>query len=206
MEPIDYIKKPQVICRLFSTLFSIVVFGCISDKGKDYHDICFYDEDNGACNYGVAIGVIAFLLCLLFLAADYFMDSINSVEVKKYIMVADLLLSAMWSFLWFVCFCYLCDKWRKTDGKKEFSKNNAQAAIAFSFFSIISWGIQTFLAFQNVQGGSSNFEFGGNSRQNYESSPYSSFPDEPQEDSYQAKPFQQSGQSDQSGEYKPPTY
>lgn len=139
MEPIDYIKKPQVICRLFSTLFSIVVFGCISDKGKDYRDRCFYDGDNGACNYGVAIGVIAFLLCLLFLAADYFMDSINSVEVKKYIMVADLLLSAMWSFLWFVCFCYLCDKWRKTDGKKVFSKNNAQAAIAFSFFSIISW-------------------------------------------------------------------
>lgn len=118
-----------------------MVFGCISDKGKDKLD-CFYDNDEGACNYGVAIGVIAFLACLLFLATDYFIDSITNVEVKKYIMLADLLFSALWTFLWFVGFCYLCDKWRKTSHKSQFStreKDNAQAAIAFSFFSILSW-------------------------------------------------------------------
>ena len=102
-----------------------------------------YDGDDGACNYGVAIGVIAFLACLIFLATDLFMDSITNVEAKKYIYLADLLFSALWSFLWFVGFCYLCDKWRKTDDKDEIfsshEKNNAQGAIAFSFFSIISW-------------------------------------------------------------------
>lgn len=101
-----------------------------------------YDGDDGACNYGVAIGVIAFILCLVFLATDFLMESISNVEVKKYIFLSDLLFSGIWTFLWFVGFCYLTDKWRKQDNKGAFSsheKNNAQAAIAFSFFSIFSW-------------------------------------------------------------------
>ena len=86
--------------------------------------------------------MIAFIACLVFLAADFLMDSIMNVEVKKYIFLADLLFSGLWTFLWFVCFCYLCDKWRKQSGKGDFqshTKNNAQGAIAFSFFSIFSW-------------------------------------------------------------------
>ena len=132
-------------------MFSIIVFGCIADKGKPEIDIpgtgrseklCVYDGDDGACNYGVAIGVIAFIACLIFLATDFFMDSITNVEAKKYIFLSDLLFSGVWTFLWFVGFCYLCDKWRKQDNKDLFSsqeKSNAGGAIAFSFFSILSW-------------------------------------------------------------------
>ena len=132
-------------------MFSIIVFGCIADKGKPELPIgnhkekyCVYDRDNGACNYGVAIGVIAFIACLIFLAFDFFMDSISNVEVKKYVFLSDLLFSALWTFLWFVGFCYLCDKWRKTDDdvKDNLSsqeKSNAEGAIAFTFFSILSW-------------------------------------------------------------------
>ena len=72
------------------------------------------------------------------------MDSISNVEAKKYILLSDLLFSGLWTFLWFVGFCYLCDKWRKTDNKLKsqfpsHAKSNAGAAIAFIFFSIISW-------------------------------------------------------------------
>lgn len=101
-----------------------------------------YDGDSSACNYGIAIGVIAFIACLIFLALDYFMDAITNMEVKKYIYLGDLLFSGLWAFLWFVGFCYLTDKWRKQNDKGHYSshvKNNAQAAIAFSFFSILSW-------------------------------------------------------------------
>lgn len=208
MDPVEFIKKPQVICRLLSALFSIVVFGCISDGGK-VNGICLYDGDSGACDYGIAIGVIAFIACLLFLATDFFMESLQNVEVKKYIMLADLLFSALWTFLWFVGFCYLCDKWRKTGNKSRYSRGNkdhAQAPIAFCFFSIFSWGVQTFLAYRSVNDGTSNFEFGGGNtpQDNYENAPYSTFPgDNQSEEPYQAKPFDQ---SEQSGEYRPPTY
>ena len=75
------------------------------------------------------------------------------------------------------------------------------------FFFAWKQGVQTFLAYRNFNEGASNFEFGGgNTGQNYENSPYSAFPDNQNDDSYQAKPFQQSGQTEQSGEYRPPTY
>ena len=45
--------------------------------------------------------------------------------------------------MWFVCFCYLADQWRKTDIEKlpdrGHGKSGVEAAIAFSFFSIVSF-------------------------------------------------------------------
>lgn len=43
--------------------------------------------------------------------------------------------------MWFVCFCYLADAWRKTTDeiKEQADRNKIQAAIAFSFFSIFAW-------------------------------------------------------------------
>jgi len=45
--------------------------------------------------------------------------------------------AALWTFMWFVCFCFLVDAWRKTaDPSLQIHKSGAEAAIAFSFFSI----------------------------------------------------------------------
>lgn len=45
--------------------------------------------------------------------------------------------------MWFVCFCYLTDAWRKTDEElsNKAGVHRIQTAIAFSFFSIITWVI-----------------------------------------------------------------
>ena len=51
----------------------------------------------------------------------------------------------LWTFLWFVGFCYMTDAWRKTPDVAPYlapgghGKDHIQAAIAFSFFSIITW-------------------------------------------------------------------
>lgn len=118
------------------------MFGCISAGGYDDHNgICLFNQHAGACHYGIGIGVIAFLACIAFLAIEVQFDTIDNPDTKKYITLADLGFSALWCFLWFVGFCYLADMWRKQD-KGPFSTsqiNNCQAAIAFSFFSIITW-------------------------------------------------------------------
>lgn len=51
-------------------LSSIIVFGCISDK-VDIQDLCLYNLSN-ACSFGVAVGVIGFVMCLVFLVKDVF--------------------------------------------------------------------------------------------------------------------------------------
>ena len=132
----------NIVLLLFQ-VFAIVVFGCISAGGYDklHTDQCLFNERSDACHYGVGIGVIAFLGCIAFLAIEVQFDTINNPDTKKYIVLADIVFSALWCFLWFVGFCFLADMWRRQD-KGSFlpwQVNNCQAAIAFSFFSIIAW-------------------------------------------------------------------
>jgi len=42
-----------------------------------------------------------------------------------------------WGFMWLVCFCFLADMWRR--GQYAFFTDTAQAAIAFSFFSLLTF-------------------------------------------------------------------
>ena len=44
-------------------LFSIIVFGSISSKGYQFDgkkEVCLYNSDGNACNYGVGIGISHF--------------------------------------------------------------------------------------------------------------------------------------------------
>ena len=50
-------------------LFSIIVFGCVSDQLYGGGNVCAYNFSD-ACSFAIAVGVIAFLLCLTFLVKD----------------------------------------------------------------------------------------------------------------------------------------
>ncbi|KAM9769955.1 LOW QUALITY PROTEIN: synaptogyrin-2b [Menidia menidia] len=54
--------------------------------------------------------------------------------------------SGFWTFLWFVCFCLLASQWGRTQDVRAIPQDAARAAIAFSFFSIATWGILTYFA------------------------------------------------------------
>lgn len=131
-DPIVFLKKPQVILRLFSLLFSIVVFGCIFSQG-DEKSKCNFNYDNGACGYGEAVGIMAFVACCMFLPLDAFFDNISNVAYRKWIVLADIAISGLMSFLWFVCFCYLTNSWRISPEHRN--KSAMEAVLAFSFFS-----------------------------------------------------------------------
>lgn len=76
-------------------LFAIIVFGCISSQGwrvdketgKDY---CLYNGNSNACNYGVGIGVIAFLASMGFLVGEYLFEQMSSVKTRKHYVLGDL--------------------------------------------------------------------------------------------------------------------
>ena len=63
---------------MYIQLFSVIVFGCVSDQllniGVSRNGVligigCGYNLSN-ACSFAIAVGVIAFLLCLTFLVKD----------------------------------------------------------------------------------------------------------------------------------------
>lgn len=143
---VAFLKKPQVILRLVSWVFSIIVFSCISANAySPVNGACAYGEKSN-CGYGTAVGVLAFLGLLVFLVLDALFDNLSNVDHRKYIVIGDIAFSGVWSFLWFVCFCLLTNKWTANGEKDKFTKSGVEAAIAFSFFSIGTFIALTVLA------------------------------------------------------------
>jgi hypothetical protein len=66
-----------------------VVFGCIIAEGW-HGDNCQMHGDSNACGYGTGIGILAFIICLVFLVIDALFDNISSVQYRKYVVIADL--------------------------------------------------------------------------------------------------------------------
>ncbi|XP_039268743.2 synaptogyrin-2-like [Styela clava] len=205
---VEFIKRPKTILRVLSWLFAIIVFGCIVSEG--YHmGKCVYNNDANACHYGVAIGILAFIGATVFFVSDLIFPSITSAEKRKKVVIADMAFSALWTFLYFVGFCYLTHAWNSWETKPEdhsFGAGNAKAAIAFSFFSILTWGCLTYFCISDYREGTlSAFAPTYNDPSlEQSSSPYSSFPGDSEiQGSYQDPPF---SAKDPAPEYQPPTY
>ncbi|KAM9457724.1 synaptogyrin-1a isoform 2-T3 [Clarias gariepinus] len=156
---IAFIQQPQPILRLVCWIFSIVVFGCIANEGYVNHpnkpdEYCIFNRNQNACNYGVAVGSLAFLTCLAFLALDIYFPQISGVKDRKKAVLADIGISAFWVFMWFVGFCFLTNQWQVAnpdDNPLNEGADAARAAITFSFFSIFTWGALTFLAMERMK-------------------------------------------------------
>lgn len=148
-----FVSKPEVILRITGWVFSVVVFGCITDQGWTSSG-CVYNENAGACNFGNAVGIIAFLALMAFLVSDAMFDNIANVMHRKYVVIADIAFSGVWTFMWFVCFCFLTDLWRRTNNEAALKhKSASEAAIAFSFFSLAVFAALTLFAIRRYRQG-----------------------------------------------------
>ncbi|XP_059792989.1 synaptogyrin-1 isoform X2 [Balaenoptera ricei] len=153
-DPYTLVRQPHTILRVVSWVFSIVVFASIVNEGylnspSESEEFCIYNRNPNACGYGVTVGVLAFLTCLLYLALDVYFPQISSVKDRKKAVLSDIGVSAFWAFLWFVGFCYLANQWQVSkpkDNPLNEGTDAARAAIAFSFFSIFTWSLTAALA------------------------------------------------------------
>ncbi|XP_033827900.1 synaptogyrin-2b [Periophthalmus magnuspinnatus] len=146
-----FIRQPQTIVRGLSLIFSLVVFGTITNEGyinppTSAQAHCMFNQNDSACHFTVAIGVIAFLACVVFTVLDIYLPFMSNAPDRKYVIMAELAFSGLWTFLWFVCFCLLASEWARTHVIIGIPLEAAQATIAFSFFSIATWGILTYFA------------------------------------------------------------
>ncbi|KAF6122005.1 synaptogyrin 1 [Phyllostomus discolor] len=94
-DPHTLVRQPHTILRVVSWVFSIVVFGSIVNEGylntpSEGEEFCIYNRNPNACSYGVAVGVLAFLTCLLYLALDVYFPQISSVKDRKKAVLSDI--------------------------------------------------------------------------------------------------------------------
>lgn len=89
---------------VFIQLFSLVIFGCVSNEGyinrpDEVKEFCIFNRNQNACNYAVGMGSLAFLSCMLFLALDVYFPQISSVKDRKKAVLADVGTSGRRDFL-----------------------------------------------------------------------------------------------------------
>uniref|UniRef100_A0A8C7WMZ6 Synaptogyrin 1 n=1 Tax=Oryzias sinensis TaxID=183150 RepID=A0A8C7WMZ6_9TELE len=167
-DPVTFLQQPQTILRIVSWLFSIVIFGCIANEGyinrqNEMEQYCIFNRNQNACNYGVFMGSMAFLCCIAFLALDVYFPQISSVKDRKKAVLADIGVSAFWSFMWFVGFCFLANQWqvsKEEDNPLREGGDAARAAITFSFFSIFTWVCFSFIYYYFGQLRNKNCQIG----------------------------------------------
>ncbi|XP_038597855.1 synaptogyrin-2 [Tachyglossus aculeatus] len=191
---------------LLAKVFALIEFSCIIGEGyTNSHDSesshCVFNKNDDACRYGTGVGILAFLGSLAFLTVDVYFPQISSASDRKHLVMADLTFSGVWTFLWFVSFCFLTNQWAATNPKDVLvGADSARAAIAFSFFSIFSWGLLTYLAHQRLKAGVSFL-------QNYADptpEPGTPYPNVAA-DNYQQPPFTQTVEPTE-GYQPPPVY
>lgn len=84
--------SPQVL--------ALIVFSCIFGEGysnthKSDQLYCVFNQNEDACRYSSAIGVLAFLASAFFLVVDAFFSQISNATDRKYLVIGDLLFSGM---------------------------------------------------------------------------------------------------------------
>ena len=76
-------------------LFSVIVFGCISNQGWEKGH-CRYNGDDNACSFGTVVGVIGFLGFTFLLVLDALFENISGVQHRKYAVILDISFSGIW--------------------------------------------------------------------------------------------------------------
>jgi len=64
-----FLRKPTVILRLTSVVFSIIIFGSIISEGWRYdaeeqEEVCIINQSYGTCQLATTVGVLAFIIAL----------------------------------------------------------------------------------------------------------------------------------------------
>ncbi|KRX79524.1 Synaptogyrin-2 [Trichinella sp. T6] len=209
------IQNPRCILRAVCMLFAIIVFGSISSRawyknpGGDV--ICLFGESNFSCALGNGLGIWSFLMCIGMIVSDIMFENISAISTRKRVVVGDLASSGIMTFLWFIAFCTLANKWssmKLTDAMKV-AASPCEAAIAFSFFSTISWAGLAFLGWKRYKEGAES-AFAPTYDQDFSASPYT-YPTGYAEEPYQQSTFPGSTQStfaptNFEAPYQPPTY
>ncbi|XP_074551928.1 synaptogyrin-1a isoform X2 [Halichoeres trimaculatus] len=158
-DPVTFFKQPQTVVRILCWLFSIVILGCVSNEGyvnrpEEVEEFCIFNRNQNVCNYAVAMGTLCFLCCSAFLALDVYFPQISGVKDRKKAVMADIGVSAIWSLVWFLGFCFLANQWQVSkveDNPLNEGADAARASIVFAFFSVFSWGGLTLLSMERLK-------------------------------------------------------
>ncbi|XP_039102951.1 synaptogyrin-4 [Hyaena hyaena] len=156
-EAVQFLKRPKTITRIFAGVFSLIVFSSLltdgyQNKTESSRLHCVFNSNSVACSFAVGAGLLAFVTCLAFLALDTHESRLGSPRFKTAFQLLDCIVAVLWTGVWFVGFCFLANQWQHSppDGFL-LGISSAKAALTFTFFSVLGWMLQAYLALQDLR-------------------------------------------------------
>eukprot|EP00045_Choanoeca_perplexa_P012478 m.136139 g.136139 ORF g.136139 m.136139 type:complete len:207 (+) comp16022_c2_seq7:1634-2254(+) len=168
LDPVAFLSQPNTVLRILEFTFAIIVFGVIADScfievpGSDgKHSV--FNKSKSAANFGIAIGVLSFLVSLAWLVIS-FLNKTSSMFTQQRPLLAKLEVATdgFFTFMWFVAAIVLAAKWGQVnkdhrdqlkklhDGKQAVS--GANSAIVFAFFSWLAYTGSLFFSVPMMNG------------------------------------------------------
>ena len=96
-------KTYDYACHFYNTLlqiFAIVVFGCIATNVNNHS--CPYVSP-GACGYGTAVGIVAFMGLVAFVVLDALFESIINLDNRRYVVISEISFLGLFGLLYLNC-------------------------------------------------------------------------------------------------------
>ncbi|CAI5790798.1 synaptogyrin-4 [Podarcis lilfordi] len=153
---VHFFIRPQIIARILAGVLSLTIFASLVTEG--YQNLtnssqlhCVLNDNGTACCYGITVGILAFLHCLLFLGFDVYEPSITTHKFKYTILVLDVTFSIIWTCLWFVGFCFLANQWIRSTSHYLLGTGAARTSITFAVLSVPCWVYLAYVALKNLQ-------------------------------------------------------
>ncbi len=85
---------------------TIVSEGYINEQTKE-ETKCMFNGNDSACSYGIGVGILAFLACVVFIVLDAYFPQISNANDRKYIVLGDICISGKNDYRFFMIFVFI---------------------------------------------------------------------------------------------------
>ena len=117
--------------------------------------VCMINTDSPSfCTFPTYVGIHGSITAIGFIIGEWYFGQISDVQSRKFYLILDMGISALWALFYATSFIMIANSWRKADTMFAFAQSNILGAIIFSFLSIFCWSALLKFSYRRYQMGS----------------------------------------------------
>ncbi|CAB3400285.1 unnamed protein product [Caenorhabditis bovis] len=157
-----FFKKPTVLFRLGALFLGLILWYSVSKGGwhkpsDSIHSVCLYGRSSSTCSFATAVGFFAVCGAIALIFLDAKLDTISSIPTRKRAVMADLIVSVIFTVIFFIGFFTFWSKLSSfevgEDDENPIKTGNAKFGILSALLSFIAWGGAAFFAWRRYEEG-----------------------------------------------------
>jgi len=155
-DPRRFLAQPSTALNIWALIMAFIIF-CCNVSIVDVNGGCIFHAIS-TCGFVSFVSCIAWIHGIAFVIVDWYFPSpsgfLDTTQKRKMAVLYELGFSALWTFFFFCQWAATWAGWNKAqkgntdENYINFGAGNAKTIIAFSFFSILTWGGKAWKSYQ----------------------------------------------------------